>query len=186
MILMCVGGGGRRRPHIPPAFLMVPVTLALVTVASVALTSPHAWPFAKLTTRTRRWSLSAIDSGSSLESAVSRVHAAAAAFGSAHSEASKEWTTALLQQSRPQAIENLMDRQIFLFDDLDQCLPLRKAMDALLRLEMDRSRATSVLRPIIDARIEKAGVDVRALAAEFGLRHARVRSTADSLRRVHL
>lgn len=79
-----------------------------------------------------------------------------------------------------------MDRQIFLFDDLDQCLPLRKAMDALLRLEMDRSRATSVLRPIIDARIEKAGVDVRALAAEFGLRHARVRSTADSLRRVHL
>lgn len=162
------------------------MNVALVSVAtSFALTSPHG-PFATLTIRPRRWSLSAIDSGPSLESAVSRVHAAAAAFGSAHEQASKEWTTALLQQSRPQAIENLMDRQIFLFDDLDQCLPLRYAMDALLRLEMDRSRATSVLRPIIDVRIEKAGVDVRALAAEFGLRHARVRSTADSLRRVHL
>jgi len=158
---------------------------APVTIASFALiTSPHG--LSHSTIRPRRWSLSAIDSGSSLESAVSRVHAAAAAFGSAHEQASKEWTTALLQQSRPQSIENLMDRQIFLFDDLDQCLPLRYAMDALLRLEMDRSRATSVLRPIIDVRIEKAGVDVRALAAEFGLRHARVRSTADSLRRVHL
>ena len=154
---------------------MAPLTVPLLVV-TFGLRAVHFRPV--------RWPPSAFyggrriracsDETDALDEAIARVHAAAAAFGGeAHFHAAVEYTTALLDASSGTP-SGLLDRQKYLFDDPEQCLPLRVAMDNLRRLVAERSTAATVLRLVLDVRIDQAVATVRALAAEFGsLDHAR-------------
>ena len=145
----------------------------IVLLLSAATASATRWGHPVVRQR-RRCHAALTAHSSELEQAAARVHEAAAAFGPVHRQAAIEYTQAILEDG-PCALENLLDRQVALFDDTDACLPLRRAMSSLQTLVAGRSTGSSWLRLVsgLDVRLEQAVVEVRALSAEFGSRHAR-------------
>jgi hypothetical protein len=151
---------------------MMPL-LALLALPT-AFMSAHTAPWRSVARCRSHAALVVLDSDEQLDLAATRVHSLAAAFSPAHWQAAVEYTEAIISEG-PAARESLLNHRVLLFDDVQACLTLRRAMARLLTLVAERRAERRLVRIVsgMEARIEQAVVEVRTLSGEFGASHAR-------------